>query len=336
MGTTRGPAGRERPTLADVARLAGVSPMTASRALNSEKYVSSQASAKVRAAAEELGFVPHHGARSLATQRSETVGMILPMAGTHFFNDPNIAPLIAGASAKLDDLGSQLVVLTAGNARQAEKVRRFVLARHVDGVLVVSPEIIGDMMTDLTTAKVPMAVTGFDHDGPTVDWVDVDTAAAVRTAYAHLAERGCRRISLIAGGRDNIPTLVQARAFTEVGGGEIAYGDYSERSGRIAMRELLARQGDVDGIVVMSDVMARGALQVLREAGRSVPGHVRVIGYDDSAAAAAAHPALSTIRVPFEKIGAEMARLVLERLSDPSAQPRHVRMPTELVVREST
>ena len=112
--------------LGDVAELAGVSPMTASRALNNERYVSEGAAAKVREAARQLGFVPHHGAAVSPRIVLTRSGSSFPMAGEQFFDDPNIAPILAGASAELAELGSQLIVLIAGNdyqARQGPTVR---------------------------------------------------------------------------------------------------------------------------------------------------------------------------------------------------------------------
>ena len=113
------------------------------------------------------------------------------MAGEQFFNDPNIAPILAGASAELAELGSQLIVLIAGNDYQADKVRQFVLARHVDGAVVISPEIIPDVVTDLIHAGVPLAATGTILERPGLDVVDVDTARrfAARPSISWRAER---------------------------------------------------------------------------------------------------------------------------------------------------
>ncbi len=328
-----------RPTLGDVAELAGVSPMTASRALNNERYVSEGAASKVREAALQLGFVPHHGARSLATNRADTIGLVVPMAGEQFFADPNIAPILAGASAELAELGSQLIVLIAGNDYQADKVRQFVLARHVDGVVIISPEIIPDVVTDLIRAGVPLAATGTILERPGLDVVDVDTASALRRATDHLLTRGAQRTVLIAGASGEPSTNLQIAAYTEATNGgrtAVEHGDYSEASGRSAMHRVLERIPEVDGVLVVSDVMARGAVQAILDSGRRVPDDIRVIGYDDSSVALGGSPTLTTVRVPFARIGGTMARLVLERADDPSLPPRRLTLDTELVVREST
>lgn len=335
----RPPSGdRRRPTLGDVAKLAGVAPMTASRAMNNERYVSEDAARKVREAARQLGYVAHQGARSLATNRADTVGLILPMAGEQFFNDPNIAPILAGASAELAERGSQLVVLIAGNDYQASKVREFVLARHVDGALIVSPEIVPDLVSDLLTAGVPVAATGSIAGRPGLDLVDVDTEAAIRRSHDHLVSRGARRIAMIAGRAGDPAANVQTKSFAVATGSDdrpVEHGDYSESSGREGMARLLCSHPDIDGVIVMSDVMARGAIDALKQSGRAVPDDVRVVGHDDSIAASAVTPALTTTRVPFAQIGAAMAELVLERVEDPDRPPQRLTVETELIERDS-
>ena len=102
------------------------------------------------------------------------------------------------------------------------------------------------------------------------------------------------------------------------------------------MHRVLERMPDVDGVLVVSDVMARGAVQAILDSGRRVPDDIRVIGYDDSSVALGGSPTLTTVRVPFARIGGTMARLVLERADDPSLPPRRLTLDTELVVREST
>ena len=335
-----GTAARRRPTLGDVAVLAGVSPMTASRALNNERYVSEGAALKVREAARQLGFVAHHGARSLATNRADTIGLVLPMAGEQFFNDPNIAPILAGASAELAELGSQLVVLIAGNDYQADKVRQFVLARHVDGAVVVSPEIIPDLVTDLIAAGIPLAATGTIAERPGLDVVDVDTVGALRSATEHVVSRGASQTALIAGSSRG-PVDERADRGILLGPPRwpgIRLDMATIRKGRAASRwsRFFRQSPEVDGVVVVSDVMARGAIQAIIESGRRIPEDVKVVGYDDSSVAGSGSPALTSVRVPFSQIGATMARLVLERADEPDQPPRRITMDTELIVRDST
>jgi LacI family transcriptional regulator len=330
--------GPKRPTLTDVAALAGVSMMTASRAMNGERYVSAAATEKVRAAAAELGFVPHQGARSLATNRTDSVALIAPMAGERFFNDPNIAPMIAGASSRLTELGSQLVVLIAGGSEQADRARDHVLARHVDGAIILSPQIIPDVMEKLLDANVPLAATGSLDERPGLDVVDVDIESAVARSVQRLLDEGCTAIGLIAGPLDDPRSQLQYAAYDrELPAAHprtVARGDYSVRAGSTAAGELLGA-GRVDGLVVCGDAMAVGAITTLQEQGLRVPEDVKVIGFDDSSLAETTVPPLTTTRVPFFDIGARMAELVWERVREPGRPGSRTVVDSTLIVRSS-
>jgi DNA-binding LacI/PurR family transcriptional regulator len=155
----------------------------------------------------------------------------------------------------------------------------------------------------------------------------------------HLLERGRTRIATITGPMDTPGGTIRLAGFRAELGEQfdeslVAHGDYSRLSGERAMRELLERRLDLDAVFVASDLMAAGALTVLREAGRRVPEDVAVGGFDDSGLAATLVPPLTTIRQPLERISAEMVRLLLEVID--GQEPAAITLPTTLVVREST
>jgi LacI family transcriptional regulator, repressor for deo operon, udp, cdd, tsx, nupC, and nupG len=330
--------GRRRVTLDDVAELAGVSRMTASRALNNARYVSAEAHDRVWEASKALGFVAHHGARSLATNRAGSIALIAPMTDDRFFSDPNIAPVIAGANAALSERGSQLVVLIAGNEAQTARIETYVRARHVDGAIVVSPELVGPMVEQLLLGELPLAGMSAAGQKTEFDSVVIDSASAVGEMIRFLKSSGSSRIAMVAGPDDGAVTAQQVAAYEQALDGQtplLEHGDYSERSGRAAASRLLDRVPDLDAIFAANDVMAIGVLRALLERGISVPERVRVAGFDDSSAALSAVPTLTTVAVPFEEMGRTMAEMVLERVGSPALAPRHVVLPTSIVRRQS-
>ena len=329
---------KRRVTLDDVAELAGVSRMTASRAMNNAKYVSKDAHRRVWEASEALGFVPHHGARSLATNRAGSVALIAPMTDDRFFSDPNVAPVIAGANAALSERGTQMVVLIAGNDSQIERIGSYVKAQHVDGAIVVSPEIIRPMIEAFVQSELPIAGLSTLGHKLGFDSVVVDSVSAVDAMVRLLVDAGCANIGMVAGPIDGPATAEQIAAYTAVVGANrtvVEYGDFSEASGRIAALRIFERAPHLDGIFAANDVMALGVLRALLEHGKRVPEDVRVGGFDDSSAARNAIPSLTTVAVPFEQMGRTMAELVMERINDPSLPPRHIVLPTQVIRRES-
>src|SRR5699024_8900474 len=150
-----------------------------------------------------------------------------------------------------------------------------------------------------------------------VGYVAADDRAGARTMTRHLLDTGRTRVAMITGPLDTPGGTLRHEGYREADGDAfdetlVAHGDYSRESGRLAMAELIGRRPDLDAVFVANDLMAAGALVALQAAGRSVPDDVAVGGFDDSGVAAALHPALTTMRQPFERISAEMVRLLLE------------------------
>jgi DNA-binding LacI/PurR family transcriptional regulator len=189
-----------------------------------------------------------------------------------------------------------------------------------------------------------MVVGGRPPEGVNASFVDVDNREAARTAVRHLAGLGRRRIATISGpldmgaGIDRLDGYVDGLA--ELGRERderlITAGDFTYEGGAAAMRRLLAAAPDLDAVFAASDLMAAGALSALRNAGRSVPDDVAVVGFDDSPLAAATEPPLTSVRQPIEEMGRELVRLLAESLERSQRATRRVLLSTELVPRASS
>jgi DNA-binding LacI/PurR family transcriptional regulator len=345
MSPTVGP-GPGRCTLEDVAARAGVSRATVSRVVNGSPRVSDRARRVVETAIDEMGYAPNRAARSLAAHRSETIALVVSEPSVRLFADPFFAGTTLGITRALASSRYQLVLLMTQGDGDHERAERHLLRGGADGALLLSTRADDPLAGNLAAAGIPCVVAGRPHaDAPghaAVGYVDADNTGGARLAVAHLLERGRRTVGTVAGPADMAAGADRRtgwdQALREAGAqpepGLVATADFTRAGGEAATRELLARRPDVDGLFVASDLMAVGALDALRAAGRRVPRDMSVVGFDDSELARSADPPLTTVRQPIEQLGEAMARLLLAQL-DAGAPPQGIVLATELVVRRS-
>ncbi|MFF5079515.1 LacI family DNA-binding transcriptional regulator [Actinoplanes sp. NPDC000266] len=332
---------RERPTLEAVARRAGVSRATVSRVVNGSTSVAASIREAVNRAVDELGYVPNQAARSLVTQRTESIALILPETANRVFSDDLFFPaIIRGAGVELEAADKQLVLMMAGSARSHDRVERYAVAGHVDGVMFASMHGADPLPGTLVRLGIPVICSGRPIGGAEVPYVDVDHFGGVAAGVRHLVARGRKRIATIAGPQDmvaGIDRLAGYRATLEEAGlpQRTAFGDFTRESGLAAMRSLLEADPAIDAVFAASDMMAHGALAALRQAGRRVPGDVAVIGFDDFEISRYSDPPLTTVRQPIADMGRTMARQLLGLINGDPGLPDAVVLPTELVVRDS-
>jgi DNA-binding LacI/PurR family transcriptional regulator len=329
---------RERPTLEAVARRAGVS-----RVVNGSTTVAAAIRDAVNQAVEELGYVPNQAARSLVTQRTESIALILPETANRVFSDDLFFPaVIRGVSMELEAADKQLVLMMAGSEASHDRVERYAMAGHVDGVMFASMHGADPLPGTLARLGIPVVCSGRPMSPPEtpIPYVDVDHVGGVTAAVQHLLDSGRRRIATIAGPQDmvaGVDRLHGYRATMQAAGlaEHVAIGDFTRESGKRAMDRLMADDPRLDAVFVASDMMAHGALQALKDAGRRVPEDVAVIGFDDFDISRYSEPPLTTVRQPIVDMGRTMARQILGLIEDKPDMPEAVVLPTELVVRGS-
>lgn len=341
----------DRCTLEDVAARAGVSRATVSRVVNGSTQVSEGVRRTVEAAIDEMGYAPNRAARSLAGSRSETVALVVSEPSVRLFADPFFAGATLGVTRVLAGTRYQLVLLMVGADDDRPRVERHLLRGGADGALVLSARAHDPLPGRLAAAGIPCVTAGRPAGAPgkrapalpPVGYVDADNVGGAEAAVAHLVARGRRTIGTVAGPADMAPGADRRtgweKALREAGrpadAALVAEADFTRAGGRAATEALLADLPDLDGLFAASDLMALGALDALRAAGRRVPGDVAVVGFDDSELARTTEPPLTTVRQPIEQLGTEMARLLVAQLDD-DAPPSGVVLRTELVVRSSS
>ncbi|GII21420.1 LacI family DNA-binding transcriptional regulator [Planosporangium mesophilum] len=326
-----------RPTLDQVASLAGVGRGTVSRVVNGSEQVSSRARQAVEQAIAELGYVPNRAARALVTQRTDSIALVVPEPGERFFSEPFFGRMVQAIAGGLSGSDLQMLLMIAQSAEERQRLEGYLTRQHVDGALLLSLHGRDDALPARLEERgvATVRVSRPAHPGPAC-FVDADNRGGARKAVEYLVERGRQRIATIAGPLDMAVGMDRLDGYRDVlGGGPVAVGDFSEESGVSAMHWLLERHSDLDAVFAASDTMAAGAMRVIKESGRRVPDDIAVIGFDDSVIARSTDPQLTTVYQPLEAMGQEMVRLLLAKIGGESLDNYEVVLETHLVVRDS-
>jgi LacI family repressor for deo operon, udp, cdd, tsx, nupC, and nupG len=313
----------KRPTIRDVAALAGVSHQTVSRVINADDRVRRATRQQVLDAIQSLGFEPNAVARSLASNRSHAIGMVAPDISDHFFGQA-----AAGAEAEARRRGFFLIVGTVEDALAGDEPAylRLMLQRRVEGLIVARPslELERSELLAGVAQEVPVVTLAPHGSQDGVSSVDVDNHRGGVEATEYLLAQGHRAIATITGplswasaaarlaGYED--ALLDAGVQTSPGLAEIG-DDWGLTTGEAAARRLIDRGSAFTAVFAQSDLLALGAISELRSRGIRVPDDVSVIGYDDIPVASYVDPPLTTIRQPMREVGAAAATIVIDGIA---------------------
>jgi LacI family transcriptional regulator len=331
-------------TLRDVAADAGVHPATASRALNpgTRALVNEETARRVLDSAERLGYRPNPIARGLKTNRSYTIGVVVPD-----LRNPLFPPIARGVEERLEPSGYTSLLANTDNDNEREKLSFEALrARQVDGFITGTARRQHPLLRELADTGIPLVQVNRRMDDDDIPSVVADDIAGVRLAVEHLVELGHRRIAHVAGslevstGQQRFDGFLTAMADRGVDVDEAMIPtarNYSEAEGYRLTRALLEAGASFTAILAGNDLMALGCIDALNEAGLRCPDDVSVVGFNDMDWSARFAPPLTTVRVPHHEMGVEAAALLLDRLAGGATQPaRHLVLPVEMVVRGSS
>jgi LacI family transcriptional regulator len=328
--------------LEDIAELAGVSRSTVSRVVNQHPNVRASVRQRVLEVIQNAGYHPNAAARTLASQRSWMMGMVLPRSVSSFFADPYFPRLTQGIAQACNQYNYTLSLFLIGTHEDEEKVYpRISRNGLLDGVLVQSGQF-GDQLIDrLVSSNIPLVIAGRPFQASDASYIDVDNVNAAYSAVSHLIRLGYHRIGTITGLVNSTVSIDRKegylRALTERGRDVdsklIAEGDFTEAGGFYAMQRLL--QAKPDAIFAASDLMALGAMRAVREAGLSIPEDIAFVGFDDLPLAILPEPQLTTVRQPIYQLGFKAVEILIDLIENGIKPPRRMIMDTELVIRDS-
>jgi LacI family transcriptional regulator len=330
-------------TLEDIAKLAGVSRSTVSRVANEQPNVREDVRKRVLDVIQTTGYHPNAAARTLASQRSWTIGLILPNSVSFFFTDPFYPHLTKGIAHACNQFNYTLALFLVATKEDEEKIFPRVARKSLlDGVLVQSGHH-GDqwIIGHLIDAKMPLVVIGRPFRSDNVSYIDIDNINASYNAISHLIRSGRKRVGTITGpanstvGIDRKAGYIKALTERNVGVDEtlIAEGDFTEMGGYHAMTQLLPTKPDA--IFAASDIMAIGAMRATREAGLKIPDDIAFIGFDDLPIATLSDIKLTTVRQPVAQFGSKAVEILMDMIENGIYPPRHIILETELVIRDS-
>ncbi|MDO4258399.1 MAG: LacI family DNA-binding transcriptional regulator [Actinomycetaceae bacterium] len=339
---------RSSPTLDDVARVAGVSRATASRAIRGGHLVSESAQQAINAAIRELGYVPNLAARSLATKQSNTIAVVVSEGHQRIFSDPFFATAVSGIVERLEPTERHLALHMAYGG-YLSKLEDYLRGGNIDAVIVVSHHEADRLPALLNELRIPCAflgrpLGGMDEGGDLAisqHYVDVDNVTGGRIAARHLLECGCTKIATITGPMDIASARERLDGFTqalhEAGLEPVAVveGDYDTESARLRARELLAMGVEMDGLFVASDRMAVSAMTVLSGAGVRIPDDLRIMGFDNADICRMTTPALTSVTNPWRNLAIAATEMVLAQLNGEKISGPLIISPA-LVPRKST
>jgi DNA-binding LacI/PurR family transcriptional regulator len=340
LGTIRQvpqPPSSPLPTIDSVAAAAGVSKTTVSHVLSGNRPVARATAAKVRRVIAELGYRPNPIGQSLKSARSQTIGLVVPDVTNPFY-----PALARGLQEAL--VGSRYLLLLADTGGDPEAERAFIaeaLQRRVDALVVSAYGLADEELDALADGAVPVVAVGAELADSRLDCVTADDERVAADAVAHLRARGHERIATIAGPEGSAVADRRLRGFAQALGGStdapVVHGGFTREGGRAAMEELLADDAPPTAVFCANDLMAIGALDAARAAGRAVPEDLALVGVDDIEAAELVVPALTTIRIPSREIGRVAGELLLARIqAERSRAARTILVGHELVVRDSS
>jgi len=328
-----------RMRIKDVAEQAGVSTATVSHVINNTRFVTEPTRERVLRAIENCNYYPNVHARSLASGRSHTVGLLVSDISNPFFPE-----LVKSIEVAASERGYDTILASSNYdaARTSDYVRRMV-GRRVAGVLLMTSEVDQQLVDELIDLEVPAVFYNLEPAGGRISNVIVDCQVGIDEALSHLVSLGHRRIAHLAGplatraGNPRVDAFQHSISKYLPDWTPIIYeGDFRVEGGRRAATDLLAQGALPTAVIAANDMMALGLMKEFRSAGLSIPRDVSVIGFDDIAFAELSDPPLSTVSLPRIELGRRVVEALMITIEHPGQSGSEFHVSTHLLARGST
>lgn len=332
-------------TIKDLAKIAGVSVTTVSRALNGYDDVNEDTRKKIKRVAEEMNYRPNVLARSLVTKKSRSIGVILSEINRAGAKDARFFEILCGINDRASELDYDLLLFSTNPKKQLSKsYSDLCKERNVEGAIVSGLRVNDKYLQEVASdTSFPCVLIDIPSEGFNLGHVTTDNVQGSRMAVRYLIELGHKNIAMINGHNEASVSQERLNGYRlelEQHGlpfrPEMVYnGNFSEEGGCDAMHLILRNHPEVTAVFTASDLMVLGALRAVERSGGKVPETVSIVGYDDIAIASYCSPRLTTIRQDKYEMGYQSAQLLIDMLEGRNIQ-RKIILHNELIVREST
>lgn len=324
-------------TLSEIAKIAGVSTMTASRALNNQPGVSEEKRAEILRIADDIGYTVNRIAQRLSGGQSRVIGVIAQLHSLY------TGDLVLGIGSALRSSKYEMLVYSLSDTdSQPPEAIIALLRQFVDGIIVILP-FQADYLSSLSEADLPIVTI---DEGPLVNFpkIAADNYQGARLAIQHLAGLGHRRIGFISGNNRLQSAQDRERAFrdmqAQLGLDEdldlVVAGNFMQQGGFRAAKQLLELAHPPTAIFAANDISAVGALSAIKDEGLDVPGDMSLVGFDDVAVAHQVYPPLTTVKQPTAQMARAAVNTIVAMIAGIEPASPIITLPTELIVREST
>jgi len=330
----------ERPTIKDVARAAGVSINTVSRALNAKPDVSPETRRQVLEVAKRLNYMPNKLARGLRSNRTGVIGVIVADIANPFFS-----AVVKGMGKAAKELGYSIILQDTGeNYENEEEAIQIMISEQVDGLLITPVQTEKRTIRILQESNIPFVLVARHFSDADTDYVVADDVQGGYLATTHLIERGHEKIAFINGPSYNSSAIERFQGYKKaLAEHDIELNEKLIRNGALTMEDgythgkalLMGHDSRPTALFTFSDFVALGAMKAVHEVGLRIPDDIAIVGYDDIAFAFCLEVPLTTVRVLKRQLGEE-AISVLEKKIDGQKRHSHLRIPVELVIRQSS
>lgn len=328
------------PTISDIAREAGVSIATVSRAVNGGSGLGKETRARILEIVRRLNYYPNLQARGLAGNRPDALGVVIPQASEFALSNPYYTELLKGVASRANESERYLVF----SFFREETYASMYYHRMAAGIVVLANRTDDPRIAETRQSRIPMVLIPGDPRLEDVPSVDGNSTEGMQRAVEHLLELGHRRLVLLRGPMNSKYTIDRLRSFHRVlarrrircGDDSVVEYDFTQEAAYQKVGQLLGRTRPPTAVILMNDFSAMGALRAAKEKGFRVPEDLSVVGFGDVPSASMTDPPLSTIRVPFQEIGYRAADMLLRLVENRRISKRHLCLPAELVIRRST
>jgi len=326
-------------TLKDIAKEAGVSVNTVSRALNNKPDINFETKNKILEIARRLGYTPNMLARSLRSKRTGTIGLVVADISNPFYGS-----LVKGIENEAREKGYSIILCDTDEEYEKEQEAiQTLVEKRVDGLLIAPVQTKDQDIVELKRQKIPFVLIGRHFDILETDYVITDDVQGAFSATEYLIKKGHRRILFINGSlhissaKDRLAGY--KRALLENG---VGYEDRLVRSdvvrmedGYRIMKEILNNKNNITAVFAYSDLVAFGVIKALRETNLKIPEDIAVVGYDDIEFASTLEPPLTTVCIPRHRLGKEAVRILDKKIKEEFKGPQGIALKTELIIRKS-